>query len=109
VSNTLAYYGAEHFAAVKCFIVNKPLILIVERLEMFCDKRSSLLQQGAKMFYDDVTRSRFAMTEIKICLAKLLNRFKLEMDPETRLNLKKGSLAFLNYDEFKLRFLERDQ
>ncbi len=76
---------------------------------MFCDKRSSLLQQGAKMFYYDVTSSRFAMTEIKICLAKLLNRFKLEMDPETRLDMKKGSLAFLNYDEFKLRFLERDQ
>ena len=51
--------------------------------------------------------SRFAMTEMKICVAKLLHKFRLEIDPETRLNFRKVSLAFLKYEEFEIKFVER--
>ncbi len=51
--------------------------------------------------------SRFARSEIKICMAKLLNRFKLESGSETGLKFNKGSLAFINYDQVKINFSTR--
>ena len=50
---------------------------------------------------------RFAMNEMKICLAKLLNRFRFEMAPETKLELHKGSLFMLYFDEVKVKFVAR--
>ena len=51
---------------------------------------------------------RFAIAEIKICMAKTLNRFKLEMDDKTSLKLNKGSLAFLNFDQVFIKFAKRE-
>jgi cytochrome P450 len=50
---------------------------------------------------------RFAMNEMKICLAKLLNRFRIEMTPETKLEFHKGSLFMLVFDDVKVKFVAR--
>jgi len=52
---------------------------------------------------------RFAMNEIKICMARLLNRFKLEMAPETRLEFEKGSFFLLNFNDVKIKFVQRQK
>jgi hypothetical protein len=38
-----------------------------------------------------------------------LNRFKLEMAPETRLEFEKGSFFLLNFNDVKIKFVQREK
>ena len=51
---------------------------------------------------------RFAINEMKISLARMLQKFRIEPAPETKLNFHKGSLFMLNYDPVKVKFVPRD-
>ena len=53
---------------------------------------------------------RFAMEEIKVTLAKLLNNFKILEEPNvTNLTFNKGGLFLLSYNEMNVRIQERCQ
>ncbi len=50
---------------------------------------------------------RFAIVEMMIAMAKVLKRFRIEKTEETKLELKKGYLFFLGFDQVKiLKFFE---
>ena len=50
---------------------------------------------------------RFAMNEMKICMARLLHKFKLEWSPESKLDFNKGSFFLLSFNEVKVRVVPR--
>ena len=52
---------------------------------------------------------RFALNEIKICMARLLNRFRLEMAPETKLEFEKGSSFLLTFKDIQIKFVPREK
>lgn len=51
---------------------------------------------------------RFAINEMKMCVAKLLSKFKLEKAPKTNLKLETGSLGLLLFNEIYLKFVPRN-
>ena len=51
---------------------------------------------------------RFALTEIKICLAKILKNYRLEMTEETVLKNWTGDLFFFGFEEMKVKFCPRN-
>jgi cytochrome P450 len=51
---------------------------------------------------------RFAMNEMKACMAKLLAKFRLEMAPETKLEFEKGSFFLLIFKDIKIKFVARE-
>ena len=51
---------------------------------------------------------RFAMTEMKVCLAKLLQKFEIKTCPKTELTMRKGDLFLYNYEEIYLTLKERN-
>lgn len=51
---------------------------------------------------------RFAMTEMKICMAKLLSKFTIKSCPQTELSLNPGDLFVLNYKEVYLSLVPRE-
>ena len=51
---------------------------------------------------------RFAMNEMKLCMAKLLHKFRIEDSPETELTFRNGSFFMLLFDDVKVRFVLRD-
>ena len=51
---------------------------------------------------------RFAMNEMKICMARLLSKFRLESTPETKLELEKGSFFLINFKDIKIKFVPRN-
>lgn len=51
---------------------------------------------------------RFAITEIKICMAKLLNKFYIKPTKVADLEYHKGSIGFLSYNDFKVEFVPRN-
>jgi cytochrome P450 len=50
---------------------------------------------------------RFAMTEMKICMAKLLVKFQLEQCLETKLEFEPGDQFMLNFADVKLKLIKR--
>ena len=52
---------------------------------------------------------RFAMNEMKICMARLLHKFKLELSPDSKLEFNKGSFFLLSFPEVKVRLVSRKQ
>ena len=50
---------------------------------------------------------RFAMNEMKICMAKLLNKFRIELTPESKLEYGNGSFFVLLFKDIKLKFVKR--
>ena len=50
---------------------------------------------------------RFALIEMKIGMAKLLQKFKIDTCPETKLELKPGDQFILNYEEIYLKLTPR--
>ena len=46
---------------------------------------------------------RFAMTEMKIALAKLLQKYEIMPVPQTKLNFRPGDIMFLNYSKLNLK------
>jgi hypothetical protein len=67
------------------------------------DKRSSLFrlrfkEEKGKKFDDNDDNS----------LAKLLQKFRLEPTPDTKLNFHKGSFFMLIYDDIKVKFVPRN-
>ena len=50
---------------------------------------------------------RFAMNEMKICMAKLLNKFRIELAPESKLEYEKGSFFLLLLKDIKVKFVKR--
>jgi cytochrome P450 len=51
---------------------------------------------------------RFAMNEMKICMARLLSKFRLESTPDTRLEFEKGSFFLINFKDIKIKFVARN-
>ena len=52
---------------------------------------------------------RFAMTEMKLAISKLLTNFSLENEPGvTKLDIQKGGYFLLSYPEMKIRFKARN-
>ena len=51
---------------------------------------------------------RFAMVEMKICIAKILKKFRIEKCEDTKLNFKKGDPFILTYDEVFLKLVPRE-
>ena len=51
---------------------------------------------------------RFAMVEMMIAMAKILKSFKIEKTQETKLDLKKGYLFLLGFDEINVKFVKRE-
>jgi cytochrome P450 len=50
---------------------------------------------------------RFAMNEMKICMARLLHKFKLELAPESKLEFNKGSIFLMSFDQVKVKMVLR--
>ena len=50
---------------------------------------------------------RFAMAEMKIALAKLLQKYEIVPVPQTKLDFKVGDPAFLSYSEVEVKILLR--
>jgi len=50
---------------------------------------------------------RFAMVEMKIAMAKLLQNFRIEATDETKLNFKKGDHFGGSHDDLKFKFIPR--
>ena len=50
---------------------------------------------------------RFAMTEMKIALAKLLQKFEIVLVPETKLDFKTGDFSFLSYSKLEVKIVSR--
>ena len=51
---------------------------------------------------------RFALNEIKLCMARLLHKFRLEPTTETKLEFAKGSFFLLNFKDIKIKFVPRN-
>lgn len=51
---------------------------------------------------------RFAMTEIKIILAKLLLAYRIVSAPDTKLEFSKGNDFMLNFPEMIVKLVKRD-
>ena len=47
------------------------------------------------------------MTEMKIAMVKLLQKFRLENDETTKIELLNGDLAMLAYDKVNIRMYKR--
>ena len=47
------------------------------------------------------------MTEIKIAMVKLLQKFKVEFDETTRLDLLKGDMFLFSFPRMNIRFIKR--
>ena len=55
-----------------------------------------------------ISGERFAMTEMKIAMAKLLQKFTLHLDANTsKIELLKGDMFMYSYNDFKLKFISR--
>ena len=50
---------------------------------------------------------RFAMVEMKMLLANMLKKFKIETCPDTKLKFNQGDLFITNYDEIMLKLTPR--
>ena len=51
---------------------------------------------------------RFAMTEMKIAMVKLLQNFTLETDVNSEIKLLNGDMFMYGYPDFGLKFIRRD-
>jgi len=51
---------------------------------------------------------RFAINEMKMCIARLLSKYQIEKTTETKLDLEAGSLGLLIFDNIYLKFVPRD-
>ena len=50
---------------------------------------------------------RFAMTEMKMAVVKLLQKFKVEFDETTKIELLKGDLFLFSFPNLNIRFIRR--
>ena len=50
---------------------------------------------------------RFAMVEMKIAMTKLLSKFRIEANEETKMQLRKGDQALLTYDQILVSIFAR--
>ena len=50
---------------------------------------------------------RFAMTEMKLAVVKLLQKFKVEFDETTKIELLKGDLFLFSFPQLNIRFTRR--
>ena len=51
---------------------------------------------------------RFAMVEMKLCIAKLLQKYRIEATPETEMKYEKGELFLVAFDNMKVKFVPRN-
>ena len=47
------------------------------------------------------------MTEMKIAMVKLLQKFKVEFDETTKIDLVNGDMFLFNFSHLNIRFVER--
>ena len=47
------------------------------------------------------------MTEMKIAMVKLLQKFKVEFDETTRIDLVNGDMFLFNFSQLNIRFVKR--
>ena len=52
---------------------------------------------------------RFAMTEMKIALAKLLQKYEIVPVQQTKLDFKPGDIMFLNYSKLEVKIVSRSE
>ena len=50
---------------------------------------------------------RFAMTEMKMAMVKLLQKFKVEFDETTKIELMKGDVFLFSFPQLNIRFIRR--
>ena len=50
---------------------------------------------------------RFAMTEMKIAIVKLLQNFTLETDVNSEIKVLNGDMFMFSYPDFNLKFIKR--
>ena len=50
---------------------------------------------------------RFAMTEMKLAVVKLLQKFKVECDETTKIELLKGDMFLFSFPQLNIRFIRR--
>lgn len=50
---------------------------------------------------------RFAMTEIKIAMVKILQKFRLEADESTKIELLNGDMLILSFKNVNIRMHKR--
>ena len=58
-------------------------------------------------FYVFIAGERFAMTEMKIAMVKLLQKFTLEPDAGSEIKLLDGDMFLYSYPDFSLKFIKR--
>ena len=49
------------------------------------------------------------MVEMKIAMTKLLSKFKMEANEKTKLELRKGDLVLLSYDQILVNVSRREE
>ena len=52
---------------------------------------------------------RFAMTEMKIALAKMLQKYEIVPVQQTKLDFKPGDIMFLNYSKLEVKIVSRSE
>ena len=50
---------------------------------------------------------RFAMTEMKMAVVKLLQKFKVEFDETTKMDILKGDMFLFSFPQLNIRFIRR--
>jgi len=53
------------------------------------------------------TGERFAMAEMKMALAKVLSKFRVEADEKTKIEFLKGDQAMMSYTGIHVRMVHR--
>ena len=59
------------------------------------------------LFFPLIPGERFAMTEMKIAIVKLLQKFTLHLDEDSKIETLKGDMFLFSYPDFKLKFVKR--
>ena len=59
------------------------------------------------LFFPLIPGERFAMTEMKIAIVKLLQKFTLHLDEDSKIETLKGDMFLFSYPDFKLKFMRR--
>ena len=60
------------------------------------------------MYYLYFIGERFAMTEMKIAMVKLLQNFTIETNSESEIKPLDGDMFMFSYPDFSLNFIKRD-
>ena len=101
MSISAAHFNEEFFAEPEKF---KPERFLKENAENIIPYTYRAFSGGPRVCLGQ----RFAMIEMKIGMAKLLEKFKIETCPDTKLVLKAGDQFILNFEEMYLKLTKRD-